>query len=267
MRGRVGPDPGQREESFFHLVIGDLGRRRRPEVFEIDQSIRYRSGQLFEVRAAVSRARRFLVEGLRSRGHHVRAGERAAVGAALRRGGRWFAEMLDERRDHPLGRRPRAIRRADRLDDLFEDRGAPDHPPRTAAYPREVRIGPTAVVQRREILVQSQDVCDLRQDLVGRRLRRSAAQDLDPGVALPALADDDRSGLSPAEGERHLERPSGFVDEHRWEARDAVGDEGPPQIDRLTSRTGEAESQGLTHGGTSLQNLDVGRAGFSTFPS
>ena len=81
--------------------------------------------------------------------------------------------MLHDRADHALGRRPRAVGGADRLHDVLEDGRAAEHSPGAGCSPGEIGVLARRGVERGEILVQSQDVSDVRRGCAPPR-RRSA---------------------------------------------------------------------------------------------
>src|SRR5262245_12920081 len=116
VRGRVGPDSGEREERRRHLVVGQVVGIGIRELLQIDLAGGDRIGEGAEVGAAIPASCDVAVEGLGRGGHCRGGGERVAERAFGRGPDRRFAEVLDDRVHHPHGAAPRGVRRADRLD-------------------------------------------------------------------------------------------------------------------------------------------------------
>jgi hypothetical protein len=166
-------------------------------------------GEPPEVRSAVAGADDVLVERLVRLGHRRGRRERAAAVA------RGDAEVPDERAHHPLGRRPRAVGRADRLDDILEDGRAADHPARPGRGPRELGIRRDADVEPGEVFVEAQHVPHDREQALGRRVGRDAQ-------AAAAAGGDPQRLRAPPVQERHRQRGAIRVDLHRRQLDEPV---------------------------------------------
>jgi len=140
MRAGVGADAIDPEQSRLNLLIGQAVLR--PQAFQVDLLQDDIAGERQQVRSSVPCACNAGVE-LGRRFRHL---QRRREGA--------FAEMLDQRADHPNRSRPGAVRGADRLDDVFEDGRACEEPPGAAGGPRELVVVSDRAVKWAEIFVE-----------------------------------------------------------------------------------------------------------------
>ena len=123
-----GPPPPDRAAPGRAAPRGRAGRRRRRRRAHAGTARGSRRGRY---PGRTPRRRRATVAG-------------AGNAAALRRAGRRRPELADERADHPHGRRPCAVGRADRLDEVLEHRRAAHHPPGAGDRPRPAPDRPPA---------------------------------------------------------------------------------------------------------------------------
>jgi hypothetical protein len=144
--------------------------------------------------------------------------------------------VLDERGHHPLGRRPGAVRGADGLHDLLEHGRAAEQAASAGGRPREHRVGGRDGVERREVLVEAQEVARRRRDRVGVD-RLAGAHD----CPVAAGGGDGELDGPPRDRGRHAERARDGVDRHRREVGDAVRADRAPEVDRLAARAAQRE--------------------------
>ena len=136
-RSRTGPTPGSASSGRrarrrgVRLARPRASRSSSPEATEAASDWRYARGS--------RRGRRPCRTSRRRRPSPPESGTRRPNGPVVCAGGR-LAEVLDERADHAHGRRPRAVRRADRLHDVLEDRRAAEHPAGPARHPGELGV-------------------------------------------------------------------------------------------------------------------------------
>src|SRR5206468_9340655 len=96
--------------------------------------------ELEQIGTAVAGARDVAIEALARPRHGHGRWEGTALRTVGRRTGGAPSQVLDQRAHHSLGGAPRTIGRADRLDDVLEDRRTLDHAPGAARDPPELRV-------------------------------------------------------------------------------------------------------------------------------
>lgn len=236
-----GPTPGSAQEPRRELVVGQLVRARPPERLEVDRALGDPFRQRAQIGAAIAGAGHVAVEVLAGRGHRGRGRERAPERPGVWRARRPLAEVLDERADHPLGRRPGAVRRADRLDDVLEHGRAPHHPAGARSDPGERGVAGGSRVERGQVLVEPEDVANLIEDALVDPL---ALDDAVPRSPLPHA-----HGLRAAAVERDgdLEHLGALVDAGRRQEVEPVRDDCPPQVDRLAAGALQGELEPASH--------------------
>ena len=135
-----GPTPGRASRSAASSSSGSSSRSPA-ERLEVERRPRRRRPRASGGRRRGSRRGRRRGRRPRRRRPSPRAsGRRGRTARPAAAGGR-LAEVLDEGPDHPLGGRPGAVRRADRLHDLLEDGRAADEPPGARRRPGELGVG------------------------------------------------------------------------------------------------------------------------------
>ena len=235
-----GPDAREGEEERGQVVVRQLLAARPAERLEVERAGSDVGRERAEVRAPVAGAHDVAVEALVGGGHRGGGGEGAAV-RPVRRPGGGLAEVLDERADHALGRRPGAVRRADRLHDLLEHGRAAHEPAGALRDPGELGVGRGDGVEGGEVLVQPQDVRDRGEDVV--RLPRPGARPAAVTRARPASALGDPHRARPRPRQRHgdLERARLLVDPHRRQVDEPVRLDRAPEVDRLAAGAHERQ--------------------------
>ena len=248
VRGRVRADPREREQPLLDLVVGEVvAAGRSPSSSRSTSPLAVSSASLHEVRSAVAAAHDVAEEALvlGGEGGGRREGVRQRISLVTH--GR-VAQMGDERVHHGGGQRPGAVRGADGLHDVLPDGGAPEHPSGPRRDPRELRVVGCSRVERREVLVQAEDVGrGVAERLSGAWRRRGPAHDRDGGAAGPPLSDTDAARPASPHPDRHVERPRRFVHPQGSEVHEAVRDERSPEVHRLPSGASEHELDRLAH--------------------
>ena len=173
-------------------------------------------------------------------------GERARAAPSVSRlavADRRLTEVLHERVHHPHRRAPRAVRGADGLHHVFEDRRPLEHPARASRGPREVVVVHSLRVEVRQVVVEPEHVVDASRDVLLHADARRRPDDLDQRVPRTPLADAHTPGSAAPGTQRDFERPRFLVESGRRELREPVGVHRPPQVDRLSAGAGERQLQ------------------------
>ncbi len=244
VRGRVGPDPGQREQSLLELLVRQLLRGRGRERLQVELAPGDRARELQQVGAAIPGAGDVLVEGLAGLGHGRGRREGPAPGTVRVGAGRPLSQVLDDRVDHPRGGRPGAVGRADRLDHVLEHRRALDHAPGPRGHPREVGIGGRGLVERRQVGIEPQDVTDRRGELGRRAFGRRRAEDRDLRVTPAPRLDPDRPRASATGAQGEFDRAVVGRRPHRRQVHEPVGVQRPDEIDGFAAGTAQTQVDG-----------------------
>jgi hypothetical protein len=146
-----------------------------------------------------------------------------------------LAEVPDQRADHPLRRRPRAVRGADCLDDVLEDRRAPEHAACSRRRPGELEVGLDPSVEVRQVLVQTEHVPHRRKQRGALSIPERFAEYRDSSEAGAGGGRDHRARWRAPDGERRREGASVLVDDVRRQRGDAVRHDRPPEVDGLAA--------------------------------
>src|SRR5919106_382798 len=239
VRGGIGTDAGERQQAREHLLVRELVRPQRAQLLQVDAPVGDRARERDQVRPAVASPDDVAVEILTRCRHRLGGGEGATIGTLDRRARRRLAEVFDESGDHALGRRPCAVGRADRLDDVLEDRRAPDHATRSFGRPGEVRVVREERVEVGEVFVETENVGDGCKDLLRLPRRGLRTHGGDDGATPASLRNGDRVGTGALHGHCELEQARLLVHARGWERGDAVGDDRPPEVDLLSTPAGQ----------------------------
>ena len=137
VRCRVRSDSGKFEQRRLDVVVAQTARGQQR--LKIEGTACDVARDRANVRAAIPHPRHVAKPRLGRVREHVRIGKRAAP-------------ALDQRGRHANRRRPTAIRRANRLYDIFENGWTRQQPARARRGPSEQRIAFDAAIERREIV-------------------------------------------------------------------------------------------------------------------
>ena len=236
VRAGVRPDAGQREQPLGDLLVGQRGVGRAP---------RGRAGpRRRRRRSCAGRRRGSRPWPRRRRSPRPPAAIAAASGtsaAPARRGRR--AELADQRADHPHRRRPRAVGRADRLDEVLEHRRAAQHPPGAGGHPGEVRVLGRAGVEGAEVVVEAQHVADHGGQLADGAPRRR----LDPRRRGTAVRDAHDPRAPAGAGSTVSSAEPSARDRVRRQVGDAVREQRAREVDRLAAARRAARACASRH--------------------
>ena len=158
VRGRVRPHARERQQALLELRVGELVGRGGRQRLEVELAVGDRSGERAQIRTAVPRASDVAIEGLGRLGHPLWCGERVRERLAV--ADRRIPEVRHERVHHPHRRAPRAVRGADGLHHVLEDRRPLQHPARARRGPREVVVVRGLRVEVRQVVVEPEHVAD-----------------------------------------------------------------------------------------------------------
>ncbi len=240
VRHRVRAHPGQRQQRLGHLLVG---QRRIAQRLEVDPALGRVGRQCPQVRAAISRAGHVAVERLIGRRHLGRGREGVTLGYA----NRGCAEMIDERGDHPHRARPGAVGGADRLDHVLEHGRASQHPPGARGGPGEHGVGRGHGVEPAQVLVEREHPPDLFLDPRGWSTRwctiwstRWCTEDGDAGKPRIRRLHHDHPG-TPVGRQHRLQPRAVLGDPVGRQVGDAVGEQGPREVDRLAAGTAQLD--------------------------
>ena len=161
--------------------------------------------------------------------------------------------MRHERVHHPNRRAPCAIRRAHRLHDVLEHRGGAEHPAGAASRPGQIGVLRRSDIERRQILIEPQDVRralenggERPSDRVAGRARRRAREVSEPGSRARACSPSDtrtRRGRPPGTRTVKRERSLLLVQDGGREPGETMGDQCSPQIDRFAAGSAQLQRE------------------------
>ena len=228
-----GPTPGSASSASATSSSEWRGVAQR---LEVEFALRDLGGDRLQIWTSVAGLGDVLEEGVVGIGERRRARERSPLGIA----GRGDAELTHDRAHHPHRRRPRAVRRADRLHKILEHGRAAEHPPRAERHPGERGLKRGGRVEHTQILVEAEHVADLGLELRTCAGWRSAAGHLEPSRR-GSLRNESNDPRPLAHAQDGLERGSVGCDRVRKQVGDPVRQDRPGEINRLAAGATERD--------------------------